>query len=304
MKPVINKNNINKETIETPWSIVRKKFFKRKIAVAAIIVLLLLIIAVIFAPYLTQYTPEQLNPANANKPPSPEHLLGTDYLGRDYLTRVLYGGRISLQVGLFAVCINVTIGTLVGGIAGFYGGKIDTILMRVAEIFLSLPFFPLAITVSAVVGTRLPGEYKMYITMMVIGILSWPSLARIIRGQILSLREQEFMQAATAIGLSDRRKIFKHLIPNVLGYIIVSATLGMAGAILTESALSYLGLGVVPPTATWGNMISVANDSYVLLNRPWLWIPPGLCIFLTVMCVNIVGDTLRDAIDPKSKQEV
>ncbi len=302
MKPN-SKQKVKKESIETPWTIVRKKFFRSKVAILAMIILSVLIIAVIFAPYLTPYSPEQLNPGNANKPPSSEHLLGTDYLGRDYLTRVLYGGRISLQVGLFAVCITVTIGTLVGGIAGYYGGKIDIFLMRIAEIFLSLPFFPLAITVSAVVGTRLPGEYKMYITMMVIGLLSWPSLARIIRGQILSLREQEFMQAATALGLSDSKKIFKHLIPNVLGYIIVSATLGMASAILTESALSYLGLGVVPPTATWGNMISIANDSYVLLNRPWLWIPPGLCIFLTVMCVNIIGDTLRDAIDPKSKQE-
>ncbi|MFV0504276.1 MAG: oligopeptide ABC transporter permease [Lachnospirales bacterium] len=296
----IKKTKIDK--IESPMSIIRRKFFKSKIAVIAMIILSILILAVIFAPFLTPYSPEQLNPANANKPPSVEHLLGTDYLGRDYLTRVLYGGRISLQVGLFAVCITVTIGTLVGGVAGYYGGKIDTILMRIAEIFLSLPFFPLAITISAVVGTRLPGEYKMYITMMVIGLLGWPSLSRIIRGQILSLREQEFMQAATALGLSDRKKIFKHLIPNVFGYIIVSATLGIASAILTESALSYLGLGVVPPTATWGNMISIANDSYILMNRPWLWIPPGLCIFLTVMCVNIIGDALRDAIDPKSKE--
>ena len=172
--------------------------------------------------------------------------------------------------------------------------------MRFTEIVMSFPFLPLAITISAVVGAEMPGEYKMYITMFIIGLLSWPGLARIIRGQILSLREQEFMLAATALGLSDRRKIFRHLIPNTLGYVIVYATLGMASAILSESSLSFLGLGVVPPTPTWGNLVLNARDTHILTTRPWLWIPPGLCIFLAVISINLIGDGLRDAVDPKS----
>jgi peptide/nickel transport system permease protein len=172
--------------------------------------------------------------------------------------------------------------------------------MRFTEVVTSFPFLPLAITVSAVLGPRVSGEFRMYVTMMVIGILSWPGLARLIRGQILSLRELEFMQAAKALGLSDRRIVTRHLLPNTLAYIIVSATLGMAGAILTESALSFLGLGVTPPTPTWGNMIQYAREFYVLKTRPWLWIPPGVGILLAVMSINLIGDGLRDAFDPKN----
>lgn len=292
------------EKVLGPWEIVWAKFKKKnKLAIAGLVILTLLIFfGAIFAPYLTPYEHDTMS-SFRNQAPSAEHLLGTDNLGRDYLTRLLYGGRVSLQVGLFAVIISVILGGVIGGIAGYYGGFIDNVLMRFfSEIVMSFPFLPLAITISALIGARLPSEYKMYITMAVIGMLSWPGLARIIRGQILSLREQEFMQAATALGINDARKIMRHLLPNTIGLVIVYSTLGMAGAILTESGLSFfLGLGVAPPTPTWGNLVQIARDSYVLQNRPWLWIPPGFCIFLAVISINLIGDGLRDAIDPKSK---
>jgi peptide/nickel transport system permease protein len=288
------------EHVIGPWEMVFNRFKKNKIAITGCVILFLLVFGAVFAPVLTPYSEEYRDLKHINKPPSAAHWLGTDEIGRDYLTRVLYGGRVSLMVGIFAVVISVILGSLIGGIAGYYGGVVDDVLMRITEVVMSFPFLPLAITVSAVVGTQVPGEYKMYITMMVIGILSWTGLARLVRGQILSLREMEFMQAATALGLSDMRKIVKHLLPNTLGYIIVSATLALAGAIMTESALSFLGLGVVPPTPTWGNMIQSAREFFVLKTRPWIWIPPGMCIFLTVMSINLIGDGLRDAIDPKS----
>ena len=292
--------NINKTKVMSPWMMVWSRFKKKKTAVAGLIIFILLVLSAIFAPFLTPYQLETIDKAARNQAPSAAHWLGTDNLGRDYLTRILYGGRVSLKVGLFAVIISIVLGIIIGGIAGYYGGWIDNLLMRITEIVMSFPFLPLAITISDVVGEGLPGEYKMYITMFIIGLLSWPGLARIIRGQILSLREQEFMLAATALGLSDRRKIFKHLIPNTLGYVIVYATLGMASAILSESSLSFLGLGVVPPTPTWGNLVLSARDAHILTTRPWLWIPPGLCIFLAVISINLIGDGLRDAVDPKS----
>lgn len=291
---------INQTQVIGPWKMTWIHFKKKKTAVAGLIIFAILVLGSTFAPFLTPYSLETIDKTARNQPPSWEHWLGTDNLGRDYFTRILYGGRVSLKVGLFAVIISIVLGVIIGGIAGYYGGWVDNVLMRFTEIVMSFPFLPLAITISAVVGAEMPGEYKMYITMFIIGLLSWPGLARIIRGQILSLREQEFMLAATALGLSDRRKIFRHLIPNTLGYVIVYATLGMASAILSESSLSFLGLGVVPPTPTWGNLVLNARDTHILTTRPWLWISPGLCIFLAVISINLIGDGLRDAVDPKS----
>ncbi|WP_430882561.1 oligopeptide ABC transporter permease [Fusibacter sp. JL216-2] len=297
----VDVNKEVKESIEGPWQMAWKRFRKNKLAMLGGIVLIVLILCAVFAPVLSPYELDYMDYNQLNQPPNAQHWLGTDQLGRDYFTRMLHGARISLQVGVFAVLISVVLGSLVGGVAGYYGGWVDNLCMRIVEVIMSFPFLPLAITVSAVVGARLPAEYKMYITMMVIGFLSWTGLARMIRGQILSLREQEFMQAAKALGLSDKRIIVKHLLPNTVAYIIVSATLGMAGAIMTESALSFLGLGVAPPTPTWGNMVQNARDFYILTKRPWLWMPPGIAIFVTVMSINLLGDGLRDALDPKTK---
>lgn len=288
------------EEIESPWTLMWKRFKKNKIAMSGLYIFIALLLFVIIGPFLSPYDPNFMDYANTNSGPALSHLLGTDELGRDYLTRIMIGGRISLMVGLFAVVISVIFGSLIGGIAGYYGGAIDNLMMRLTEIVSSFPFLPLAISVSAVLGTRIPADYKMYVTMMVIGLLSWPGLARMIRGQVLSLREMEFMHAAKALGLSDTRIVIRHLLPNTLAYIIVYSTLGMAGAIMSESALSFLGLGVTPPTPTWGNMIQYAKDLFVLKSRPWLWIPPGTCILLAVMSINLIGDGLRDAFDPKS----
>lgn len=303
----IKQDNIEQEITEeqhqilTPWKLVRRKFMKRKSSVVALIILCVIILAVVFAPVISKHDPYSYDFSRAKQPPSKEHILGTDELGRDYFARVLYGGRVALQVGIFAVLIEIIIGCIVGGIAGYYGGWIDNVLMRITEVFMSFPFLPLVITISAIVGTKIPPEQKMYLVMIILGLLSWPSLARIIRGQILSLREQEFILAAKALGIRNSKIIWRHLIPNTVGYIVVNATLAVASAILQESALSFLGLGVAPPVPTWGNLIQYARDMYNLQHRPWLWIPPGLCIFATVMCINLIGDGLRDAIDPKSK---
>lgn len=288
------------EAPESPWKIAWQRFRKNRAAIGGLIIFVILVLSAVFS-FVSPYEPDEMNFTMMRKPPSAKHWLGTDELGRDYLTRVLYGGQISMQVGLFAVLISVFAGALVGGIAGFYGGKIDHLLMRFTEIVMSFPFLPLAITIAAVIGTRVKPENKMYIVMAIIGLLSWPSLARIIRGQILSLREQEFILATRALGLSDARVIIRHLLPNTIGYIIVHATLRMASAILIESGLSFLGLGVVPPVPTWGNLVLYARDLYTLTYRPWLWVPPGIFIFLAVMSINLVGDGLRDALDPRSK---
>lgn len=300
-KPININDNEEEQEILSPWKMFVRKFKKNKIAVAGLIIFIVMILSALLAPFLTPYSPYEMDYSKINQPPSSEHLLGTDEVGRDYLTRILYGGRVSMKVGLFAVIIEIIIGALVGGLAGYYGGWVDNLLMRLVEIFMSFPFLPLAITISAVIGTKVEPQQRMYIVMMIIGLLSWPGLARMIRGQILSLREQEFVQAAKALGIRDRKIILRHLIPNTVGYIIVSATLGMAGAIMSESGLSFLGLGVTPPTPTWGNLIQNAREAYILRNRVWLWLPPGVCIFLAVMSINLFGDGLRDAIDPKSK---
>lgn len=289
-----------KEAPESPWKIAWMRFKKNRAAIAGLVIFLFMVLTAIFA-FLSPYERDEMDFTMISRAPSFKHWLGTDELGRDYLTRVLYGGQVSMQVGVFAVFISVIAGALVGGIAGFYGGKVDHLLMRFTEIVMSFPFLPLAITIAAVIGTRIKAENKMYIVMVIIGLLSWPSLARIIRGQILSLREQEFILATRALGLSDIRVIFRHLLPNTAGYIIVHATLRMASAILIESGLSFLGMGVVPPVPTWGNLVLYAKDLYVLTYRPWLWVPPGICIFLAVMSINLVGDGLRDALDPRAK---
>lgn len=288
------------EAIEGPWQLVGKRFKKNGIAVSGLIIFAFMVLMVIIGPLLSPYSPDYMDMKALNIPPNASHWLGTDELGRDYLTRILVGGQISIAVGIFAVSISVVLGALIGGSAGYYGGIVDNLLMRLTEIVSSFPFLPLAITISAVLGVKVSPENKMYITMMVIGLLGWPGLARMIRGQVLSLRELEFMHAAKALGLSDVRIVIKHLLPNTLAYIIVYATLGMADAIMAESALSFLGLGVTPPTPTWGNMIQYARDLFTLKSKPWLWIPPGMCILMAVMSINLIGDGLRDAFDPKN----
>ena len=231
-----------------PWQIAFERFKKNRVAVVGASLFIIIVLSVIFVPMLSPYEISEFNLADKEQAPSAAHWLGTDEQGRDVLLRLFVGGRISILVGLMAASVSVVIGSLVGGIAGYYGGAIDNFLMRIAEIIYSIPFTPTVISLSAALMWRVSSEQKMYFVMLLIGILSWPGLARLVRGQILSLREQEFMQATEILGISDRSKIVRHLLPNTLAFIIVSATLGMAGAILTEAGLSFLGLGVTPPT--------------------------------------------------------
>ena len=285
-----------------PWQLAWEKFAKNKVAITGAILFILIVIFVSIYPLISPYKMLEFELNTKNQPPSTENLLGTDELGRDVLLRLALGGRISILVGLMAAGVTVVLGTIIGGVAGFYGGWIDNLLMRFAEIVYSIPFYPTVISISAALMFRSTSTNKIFIVMLLIGILRWPSLARIVRGQILSLREQEFMLATEVLGLSNLSKIVRHLIPNVFPYIIVNGTLSMASAILAEASLSFIGLGVVPPTPTWGNMVERARNPQVFNNYYWMWVPPGMMIMLTVVSINLLGEGLRDALDPKGSR--
>lgn len=292
-----------KEKILGPWQLAWIRLKRNRLAMAGLYILIFMVSMSVLGPMMSPYKMETIDLGNISAPPSIAHPLGTDEVGRDILTRVMYAGRISLSVGIVAVFISVVIGSIIGAVSGYYSGTIDAIIMRIVDIFMCFPFLPLLLMIAAVMSDyKINPDYRIYVVMLIIGILSWPGLARIIRGQILSLREQEFIQAAEALGLRDRRKIFRHLLPNTFGSIIVSSTLGVGNAILTESVLSFLGLGVTPPTPSWGNMVNAVTDAYVFQFYPWRWMPPGICIFITVMAINLLGDGLRDAFDSKLKR--
>jgi peptide/nickel transport system permease protein len=250
-----------------------------------------LFVCALGAQWIAPYDPNLQVLADRLLPPGARHWMGTDQYGRDILSRLIYSARISLAVGLVAVSIYVFIGTAVGSIAGYYGGWVDSVLMRMTDIFLCIPTFLLILMVIAFVGPSIVN------IMVVIGLTSWTDVARLVRGEILSLKEREFIQAAKVIGMKDSRVILKHLLPNALGPVLVVATLGIGGAILIESSLSYLGLGVQPPTPSWGNMLEEGKEH--LTDAWWLITFPGLAIFLTVLGYNLLGEGLRDYLDPR-----
>ncbi|GIN13079.1 peptide ABC transporter permease [Shouchella clausii] len=284
------------------WKEVGRRFIKKKMALFGLIVLIIVFLFSFVGPFFSPYTTVGTNTQAIHQAPSLSHWLGTDHLGRDVLTRLMLAGRISLTVGLGAMALAVTIGGILGILAGYYRGIVDQVIMRLADVLMTLPGLPLLFIMAAVMSEwRVPAEQRLYIVMVMLSLVNWPGLARLVRSQVLSLREREFMQATDALGLRDRRKVFNHLLPNVVPLLIVTATLSVGGAILSESVLSFFGLGVVPPTASWGNMINTANTLIDFTNRPWLWVPPGLAIFITVIAVNLLGDGLRDAIDPNMK---
>jgi peptide/nickel transport system permease protein len=279
----------------SPLQLAMRRFLKNKLAIVGLIVFFLIICMAVFAPFLTDQDPTEPNLLLIEQSPTSEHILGTDSVGRDNFSRLLYGSRVSLIVGFSAMLFTLVIGLVTGAVAGYYGGVIDNIIMRLTDLVLALPFLVLALTIIALMERITIG---IFVT--IIAITSWPTLTRIVRGTFLSLREQEFVLGARAIGASDTRIIFRHFIPNAIGPIIVNATLMMASMIIIESALSFIGFGIPQPTPTWGNMISEAQSIRVLRYHPEAWIPPGLGILVTVLAINFIGDGLRDAFDPKS----
>lgn len=235
--------------------------------------------------------------------PSREHWLGTDTNGMDMLTRLMYGGRVSLIIGFIVVIIETVLGVILGGISGYFGKWIDNLIMRVVDVFYCIPSTPLIIILGAAMDAmQIDPQIRMLYLMLVLGFLGWPSIARLVRGQILSLREQEFMTATEACGIRVSRRIFRHLIPNVIPQLIVICTMSLGSTIITEATLSFLGLGVKFPFASWGNIINDVNDSYVMTHYWFIWIPAGICLLITVLGFNFVGDGLRDAFDPKMKR--
>lgn len=279
-----------------------QQFRHHQMAMAGSIILGLLIFGAIFISVLSPYSPTDSSMRERRDPPSLVHPMGTDTLGRDLLTRIFYGGRISLSIGLTATLLGVIMGVIIGATAGYYGGKTDELLMRMTDLFLSLPrifmLIIMAILLREVDVPILNANGNMGGIILILGLLSWTSVARLVRGQFLGLKQKEFVESARTIGAKDIRIIFRHILPNTATPVIVAATLLVARNIISESGLSFLGFGVQPPTPTWGNMLNAAQDEMRKGNW-WMAFFPGLMIFLTVISINYIGDGLRDALDPR-----
>lgn len=268
-----------------------KKLFKNKMMLIGLGIIIILGLIALFAQKIAPYDPAAQNILQRLQKPSLKHLLGTDELGRDVLSRIVYGTQISLSVGFIAIGIAVLIGISLGGVAGFYGGWTDALIMRFVDVMFCFPTFFLILMIIAMLGPNI------YNVMIVIGLTSWPGIARLIRGEILSVKEREYVYAAKAIGCSDMRVLFKHILPNALAPVLVSATLGIGDAILIESGLSFLGLGVQPPMPSWGNILTSGKD-YIQYCW-WLTLFPGLAILITILAYNMVGEGFRELIQPK-----
>lgn len=293
------------------WRMAGRRFLRHRMALVGLCILVGIFLYVTVGALVFSETYANYNDTSIRlQPPSAEHPFGTDTVGRDILARTVYGGQISLIIGVFAVVVAVSLGTVIGALSGYYGGLLDAVLMRLTEAMLSIPslllllvmakFFSGRIADIELLGRTFSGS--VIVIIVIIGLTGWMYLARIVRSSFLSLKEAEFVVAARALGVPDYRIIIAHILPNTLAPIIVAATLGVAAAILQEAYISFLGMGVRPPTATWGNMLDGAYQ--YLEEAPWLWIFPGLLIILTVMSINFVGDGLRDALDPRSEVKV
>jgi peptide/nickel transport system permease protein len=277
--------------VESLWRLTWRRFLRHRVALAGLMMLAVLILSALLAPWVTPYDPNAIDLGARFRAPSLEHPMGTDDLGRDLLSRVIYGGRISLSIGVLSALASVLFGTLLGALAGFYGRYVEGLIMRFTDLMLTFPPLLLLILLASLFGT------SFLTIVLVISSVSWMNVARLVRASFLSLKEQDFIEAARALGAGSSRLIFRHVLPNALSPIIVAATLGAAAAILTESTLSYLGLGIQPPTSSWGTMLQTAQSQISI--APWMSIFPGLMIFLTVLSINFVGDGLRDALDPR-----
>ena len=287
-----------KKTMKEIWnSQAMKKFIHNKKAMLGLAIVTILVLAVVFIPLfadLDPYTTDRA--AGFNKPPSDAHILGTDDVGRDLFARLLYGGRISLFVGITSTIISVLIGIPLGLIAGYFRGTAESIIMRTADAFMSFPSMVLILVLVAVFGPSI-----LTVT-VVICVLGWTAIAKLIYGNVLSIREREYIQAARAVGVSTKKILFSEVLPNAIPPVWANISFRVAGAILTESSLSFLGMGVQTPQASWGNIIFAAQNLLVLTARPWVWLPPGICIILVVIGFNFIGEGVRDALDPKTKE--
>jgi len=270
------------------------RFSKNKMAVAGLAVVILLFVVALAAPYLAPYRPDEIHTSSILEPPSRVHLMGTDVLGRDVLSRVIYGAGVSLSVGFVAVGISIAIGMLLGALSGYYRGPVDGIIMRFVDVMLCFPSFFLILAVIALIG---PSIWNI---MIVIGVTSWMGVTRLVRAEFLSIRERDFVQAAISQGASDSRIIFLHILPNSMAPVLVAATLGVAAAVLIESSLSFLGIGVQPPDPSWGNILTEGKDNIEI--AWWLSVFPGLAILITVLGYNLLGEGIRDSLDPRLRR--
>ena len=291
------------EVILSPTQQIVIKFKSNRLAMFGFWLFSIIVAIVVVTHIYTTVTGYDFSYTDAslkNLPPSLKHPFGTDKYGRNTIVRVFEGGWISLQVGFLSTFMAVTIGVTMGAIAGYFGGKIDAVIMRIVEVIYSFPFLALAFIISAVFRDQ-PAEFRLFVIIFILGFIRWTGLARLVRGQILSLREQEFILATKALGIKKRNQITRHLIPNVLAMVVVSGTLTFAGAILSESFLSFLGLSVTEPIPTWGALLAkAASNSTSLRKFWWIWVFPGTMLFLFIMSINLIGEGLREAIDPKA----
>ena len=272
-----------------------RRFRRHKLALAsAILMFLLIIIAFPLAPVVAPIHPHKIEIREIGLSPGEEgHLLGTDLTGRDIWSRVVYGGRVSMSVGIVAVSLYITIGTILGSVSGYYGGTVDAVIMRITDTVMAFPILIILIALVSILG---PGIFN---SMLAIGLIGWTGVTRLVRSLILSIRETDYIMAAHAVGVEQKWIIMRHILPNVVAPITVAASFGIAGAILTEAGLSFLGLGVQVPTPSWGNMLNEAQNIQIIENMPWYWLPPGLMITVCVLAINFIGDGLRDALDPR-----
>jgi peptide/nickel transport system permease protein len=279
--------------LESPGRRALRRFFRHRLAMFGLAVLVIMAVLAIAAPLVAPYAYYEQDLARFREGPSAAHWLGTDSFGRDVLSRLIYGARVSLSVGLIAVGVYEMIAIILGSIAGYYGGRVDWIIMRVVDVVMTFPWLIIIIFMVSILG---PGIRN---SMLAIAVLGWTGPTRLVRGQILSLREMDYVTAARSIGASNVRIIRRHVLPGVVAPLVVHATFGVASAILTEAGLSFLNLGVLPPEASRGNMMTTAQELVILERMPWLWVPPGVCIMLSVLAINFIGDGLRDALDPR-----
>ncbi len=280
------------KTLPKPENRFLSRFRRHRLAVVGVSAILLFALLAILAPYVTFYDPNGIDLTVMRQAPTTAHILGTDPLGRDVWTRLVYGTRVSLSVGLVAVSIYTSIGVILGGVAGYFGGRVDMVLSRFTDMMMCFPSFMLIVTVAVILPPNI------FNVMVIIGLFGWTGIMRYVRAQFLSLREQDFVLAAHCVGVSSGRIVFRHILPNAIAPVVVAATMGLAGAIITESALSFLGLGVQEPMSSWGSMLQDAMSLPILQTMPWLWLPSAVAIAVTTLSVNFIGDALRDALDP------